>query len=622
MHKFLLLFALILVTEQVKSQDAAVTYQKAKILFESGNFELAANEFNTLVSHAELGAYASFFYGLSIYRSDKTDAARAVWKQLMMDFPNWTQTTELLYWLSLSAFEQGNFDEGLTYLDSYTRKFNNADAERDLVGRFLSKSNVVELTVLQKYHPENRTLASLLLSKILQQPFAGRDTKLIKQIIESYQLDMFANAAEGLETIYRDRYSVALVLPFMFEGYHNNSSVMRNSLVMELYQGMLIAQKELAKENINLDFYLYDTQKSEEVTRTILPKLAAADLIIGPFYPEPIRLVNEYSNDNRINMVNPLSNNADYIGQNPFSFLLKPAYETMAISLASHAASKHNNRNTMVLYSKDPRDSIFAMTYRNEAYGLDMEIVDFRSLDELSAKSMLDTLIKTYEHIYTKQEADSLGQLPGRFIKTRKIRESELNAKQPLPWFYEELDETQQLRKVEPSRLVAYEMKLKIPKDSIGHIMVATRSNTIANNLISAVATRGDSTGLYGYGDWFDFGVVNYKLQESIGLNVANPDYYRRGNDFAVFQSKVATEFKTIVTPYHVSGFESMMYLGRMLNKYGKYFQTGFTTEGYTQGILSEGFDFRSGNDNQVVPIITLKNLEKTPVNTLNYEYR
>jgi len=607
---------------QVKSQDATVNYKKAKGLFEAGDFEAAALAFNTLSSDKELGAYASFFYGISMYKMDKVDAARSVWKQLLLDFPNWSQTTELLYWLSMAAFEQGNFDEGLTYLDSYSRIFNNVDTERGFVDRYLSKSNVIELTVLQKYHPDNRALASLLLSKILQQPYATRDFKLVEQLIKQYQLDRFANAVDGLETVFRKRYSIALVLPFMFEGYHNSSSVIRNSLVMELYQGMLIAQKELSSEGINLDYYLYDTKKSEETTRNLLPKLASADLIIGPFYPDPIRLVNEYSNANRINMVNPLSNNYEYIGQNPFAFLLKPAYETMAISLASHAASQHNNRNTMILYSKDPRDSLFAATYRNEAYGLDMNIVDFRALDELSAKLLLDTLIKTYEHIYTKTEGDSIGKIPGRFVKTRKIRDSELNLTKPLPWFYEELDEVQQSRRVEPSRLVAYETKLKIPKDSIGHIMVATRSNTIANNLISAVATRGDSTGLYGYGDWFDFGVVNYKLQESIGLNVANPDYYRHGKEFAELQSKVADEFKSVITPYHVSGYESMMYLGRMINKYGKYFQTGFAAEGYTKGILSEGFDFRSGNDNQVVPIVTLKNLEKTPVNTLNYENR
>jgi hypothetical protein len=57
-----------------------------------------------------------------------------------------------------------------------------------------------------------------------------------------------------------------------------------------------------------------------------------------------------------------------------------------------------------------------------------------------------------------------------------------------------------------------------------------------------------------------------------------------------------------------------------MLYRYGKYFQNGFTETGIFPGKIQEGIDLRSVSDNQIVPIIQLKNLKKTVVNQQSYD--
>jgi hypothetical protein len=55
-----------------------------------------------------------------------------------------------------------------------------------------------------------------------------------------------------------------------------------------------------------------------------------------------------------------------------------------------------------------------------------------------------------------------------------------------------------------------------------------------------------------------------------------------------------------------------MMFVGHQLKKNGVYFQDGLSEAGIIPGYIGEGFDYRFGRDNQVVPFSTFKRGEYT----------
>ena len=335
-------------------------------------------------------------------------------------------------------------------------------------------------------------------------------------------------------------------------------------------------------------------------------------MVVGPLYPDPIRAVREFSREMRVNMINPLSSNEEYIGDNPFAYLFRPGYTTMARQLATYAAQLHDNPYALVYFSPNERDSLFATSYRQvlESYG--KEVLAFSSLDELQARALLDTLTEQFEEYYPKHMLDSLTELEGRFIKTRRMRteEEEAGWEDPevaLPWFYEKDEDGNVLD--DSVKVVAYENKFTVVRDSIGSIMIASRSNTIINNIISALAAREDSTGVYGYGDWFDFKVVNYELLERLQVKLALPEHLDRSSyRYDDLTERFTDSYRGLPSEFHYHGYEFAMFLGDKLHRYGKYFQNGFLREGKMQGIMTPGYDFSGTNDNQVVPIVTIRN--------------
>ncbi|MFY0686093.1 MAG: ABC transporter substrate-binding protein [Cyclobacteriaceae bacterium] len=637
MIRFLLVLWLGLMLLNVSGQQNKAEFAEAKRLYSIGEYQSAASAFSSLTADPMFAEYATFYYALSTYNNGSATEAIDGWKQVLSLYPNWNQIPEVLFWIAKVSFEQGNLKQGLEYLDSYTNLTNNASLSKQLVPKYFESAELSELIDFQSKYPGNRQLAFQLASKIMSQPASIRDQSLLDQLIGNYGFDMLELMNVKVENVKKDRYSVAVTLPFMFEGIDKPLSVMRNSLIMNFYQGMLLGNQKLSDDGVNIDLFCYDTQKSTAVTKALLPKLEGSDLIVGPLYPGPIDVIKEYSSNSHMYMFNPLSNNEEYIESNPFAYLARPTYRTMARALGEYVVGQHNRKSTLVYYAKNDRDSVFAATYKDVIEEAGFNVVRFTAIDELEAKLILDSLVETFEEYYEQEVADSISEIEGRFIKTRRLRDAEDERNKKIleliaenkedtilamdlmddfvTFFQEELEDGE----LDDDKMVAYESKLKVPKDSIGHILIAGRSNTIVNNLISAVAARSDSTGLYGYGDWTDFKVVNYVLLEQIGVKIAVPDYIDESSEeYELRSEEIQMMCRCIPSEYHFAGYDFMMYVGKMLSENGKYFQNG-ADGSYSKGNVLEGFRYGTSNDNQVVPIVTLQDLELIPLNRSNY---
>lgn len=592
------------------------SYLEAKRLFYTEDYISADAAFLELKDEVTFSPYAAFYRGLIQYKQGGYEQAVLLWKGLLSDNPNWERQIEVLYWLSVSSLQQSKFAEGLQFLDSYTNKSVNASLSDQLIPKYLTELPLAELIDYQSRYPNLRALAFLTAVKINKQPIGDQDRDLLAELIDRYQLPISDVMELQIQNEKKSYYDVAAVLPFVFSGLENPVATMRNGLVMDLFQGMQMAVEDLEEEEIQVRLHGFDTYKEADTILTFVEQLKEMDLIVGPLYPGPIDTIKAFSRKHQINMISPVTSNSSYLSDNPFAFMAKPSYETMARQLAKHVMKQPHKRTAFIYFSKDERDSLFAEAYK-AAIEDSIFIWDFKSVDELTAKYLLDSLTDQYEYYYAKEEADSIAELEGRFVKTRALREDESENESLDSLAFYEVDENNKIINPEdPKKILAYEMKYTMPLDTVGHLLIVSRSMSLYNNFVSAKASRQDSMGIYGYSNWFDNQLVNYVLMDEVDATVASSDYYdKESRAYRIFSNKVMSRFFKPPSDFHVRGYDLMMYIGRMMKQHGRYFQFGAYESGKFDSDLMDGYDFPGINDNQAVPIIQIENYSIKKVN-------
>ncbi len=618
MKKYLLLSGMLLVCVFAYAQREQAEYLEAKRLFNNAQYSSAKAAFSALSQSEVFGRHASFYFGLCAFQQEDFAVAKDMWRQVLIQFPTWDQKPQVLFWLAYANFMTGDFSRALEYSTQLTSETLNTEDEERMIATFISPLDLAEVDSLFSEYPDSKPLAEVLVKKLNAATYSERDIQRIDELVTEWGFDINTIAEYELPLVRKEVYNIAVVMPFLYESLQNTSLITQNSLVMDMYQGMLMAAEDLTKRGEPVNIFPYDTKRKASATKKILENkgFENTDLIIGPLYPEPNALVDQYSVANKINKFNPISSNSEVVGDNPFSFLMRPSYETMAVKCAEFAIAENKNPYAMIFYEQSARDSVFAAIYKQQLEEAGFEVVLFREITKDNSRQLLDTLWAQYDQYLTQEEADSIQEIRGRFVKSRRIRRDEMERMSRNPDFILPIsyDDNQ-------NRIVYYEKLFRIAPDSIGHILAATRSNLFANNLISAVETRGDSIRLYGYGDWLDFTMLSFNQLDRLGVALSDPDYKDRNSFYyRDFQERFIAKYKTRPSVNHLRGYELVYFAGHMMHQYGKYFQTDLRSGVYRKGRIFEGFRYGVANDNQVVPMVRFKDSKLEVVNREMYE--
>ncbi len=139
-------------------------------------------------------------------------------------------------------------------------------------------------------------------------------------------------------------------MPFMTSTLEPSLSRKRNQIVLDLYEGMKLAADTLAKQNIQISLRAYDTERNVSKIRQILEteELKNTDLIVGPFFQDENKVIQDFSQANRINVFNPVSNLSEVIGTNPYAYLFQPSFETLGKKSAEFLSGYAKRKNCMV----------------------------------------------------------------------------------------------------------------------------------------------------------------------------------------------------------------------------------------------------------------------------------
>lgn len=600
MRVFLSLFCLSLATLSW-TQSAQQKFLEAKQAYSSRNFAQAVADFTPLVADQTFGAYATFYLALSKHKLGDHKGALDAFGQLQIKHPAFKQMEEVNFWRAYLYFTVADYVNGVQLATS----FPDVETRRTLYAEFLSNQPYATLRELHNRFPADAELVTALAYTGVRTDLSDQERTFISSLITT--TDLPSIAGDNFPVIKKERYTVAALLPFMFDGVENADRVMRNTLVMDLYQGMCLAADWLAQEGKHVDLLPYDTRKDKEQTVQILNDngIKNADLIVGPLFPEPIEVVNEFSKQHRINVINPVTSNGKFFESNNLAFIHKPSYKTMARKAAEYMAATARRSEVMIYFENKSPDRELAEEYTQAIQEMGLRVTKFEPVDVVESRKILARFTHQIEQTLgiTDEEA-ALLKYKGRLIRTR----SKYDAAGKLI-----------LRPDGTPDIEYYELIFTLNTDSLDHIFAATRSNVIANNFVGALEFNPDSVRLLGLSDWLDFTMLDYKQLERQRVSLIHPDFVDKNNPFyQEFQRRFEARFKRMPSTFHLLGFETVWWAGHMMHAHGKYFQNGFFNKNDFPSVFYGHEFLPGGNDNQRVPVVQFQDKQLKEVNISN----
>jgi ABC-type branched-subunit amino acid transport system substrate-binding protein len=558
---------LLLLSSGLVAQDFKREYKKANELYNDGNYSLAMDAFKSLMIYDRNNPYpeyACFYYALSAHRLGFSTVAKEMFIQTKKVYPQWDQLDEVSYWLVKIYLEQREYFHAWQLANQIKDYSFKKDIDALKIGAISNLSDVETLKMLLEENQHDEII-SFALAKAIGKQIVMNDEYLLDSLVTEFNWkkeDFISN--EAAEPIFKDRYRIALMLPFRTSILDAGPGKKRSQFALDLYQGMKLAADSLLGEGIILDLLAYDTDHDPEEIKKLLKEeeLKSADLIVGPLYLEDAKPVQEFSELNKINLVvNPLSYNNDLLGLNPYALLFQPSHSTIGEKSAELVASKVSNKKCLVFYGESPKDSIMAFSFIRTAMKLGVTIVYAEEVRNETSGNILTTLAT-----------------PTEFDEWK-------NPKQ---------------------------FKLKL--DSIGSVFVASDDPLIYTKVINSIETRGGSVLGVGQENWLEDNSFDLSKFEKIKVALASPNFASVNSQaYIQFRKKYLQTHGVLPSNYAQKGYEFLMVLGHSLKAYGVYFQDGLM-KNRIAGSMTFGYQLLPTHDNGLFPFISFKDGRLEPI--------
>jgi ABC-type branched-subunit amino acid transport system substrate-binding protein len=541
--------------------SAQVDYNKqyfnAKTLFREGKYNLAMESFKPLTQYSQNNVfteYASFYYALSAYNLGYKAVSKDTFTQLKTLYPKWEKMDDVNFWLGKIQLENKEYFVGLKTLTLITDKKlqKNIDQLKHIALRDLT-----DLETLKRIHteyPKDEVVATYLATALSKNIGDPNNKSQLEALIDTFKFKKSDFIPEAPKTVYKDVYSVSLMLPLMVNTLDASPTKKRNQSVLDLYEGMKLAVDTLGKQGIQLSLRAYDTERSNEKIKTILAteELKNTDLIVGPFFQEENRFIQEFSLANQINVFNPVSNNTELIASNPYAFLYQPSIEVIGKKSGEFLAAYAKKKNCIVFYGTPKRDSLLAANFSQKATENGLKILSSNRLSKESFGKIL-TMLAT-------------------------------------PTEFDEFH---------------YPKQFTLPKDSLGSIFVASDDALIYAKVLSSVETRKDEVFVLGSENWLDQAVVDAGKYQTLPVILTAPNFSAPENpNVKAFIKKFVKTHGRAPSTYAKYGYEFMLFVGDQLKKGGVYFQDALNATNFIPGHLIEGYNFQFSHDNQLIPFV------------------
>ena len=402
---------------------------------------------------------------------------------------------------------------------------------------------------LLRRNPDDATLARAYADRLVfGGAYTDADRPQLEDIITKFSLDR-ARYTPRPRASKKSSYNVAVLLPFEL-GDPSWQTQRKNQFVTDLYAGLRLAQDSLQRAGRPLQIFAYDTGADTLTLKQVLalPELAGMDLLVGPVYKSGARLLARYAREHQIVCVNPLSQDADLVLDNPWHYLFGPSAATQGRVAAQFAISAFGAGRPGIILHEDSKDDVaFANAYKAAYEDQGGKISQLRrfnpDVDESLNAAFTGLDLANASHLVV-------------FSDNRRIGPYALNFWHRQP--------------------------------------VAARPPLLSP------------------GSWLDNARLDVGQLSSPSLYFIHPKYYdEQAPGFRRFRQLYLQRQHLPPSIYANQGFELLLYFGSALFQYGPAFQAGLAGAGPVPGAVFDGVSYGNGaHDNQVVPIVKLSNLQ------------
>jgi len=571
----------------LSAQSDYSQFMRIKKLFNQKKYNELININSTIKNNSEFYHYTIFYKSVSYYKINQKEESLKYLNQIRNENPNWSQIDEVYFWIIKIVSEKNQLEEAMYYFSLVSEEDILSDLY-PLIDPLIKKINSFnQLKKLYEEYPKNKSIAKYYGRMLLREYLSDEVINKINEILRIVK-------KEDLFISDNKKFKIALLLPFMYEGFNNNYYIKNNDFIMDLYAGMLYGLDMYDSINSMIELITYDTKRDPEVVRKLTNdgSLDGINLIIGPLYAKPISIIKQHCLENKILMINPLSSNDQIIDNNKYSLLYKPSIKTIANKASEYAISKFsNNKNVIIFYEKNYQDSLIASIYTQRLYDDNFNIIYSKSVSLEDSRLILDSLASTYEEILSDSLYDTLQYVSGLDIKDGRG--------------IDDLDTTYK-----------YIEKFFIEDDSIGHIFVSSKNSLFASNVVSAIDIRSDTIPVIGFDDWLDYNVITVNQFQDLNISLISPSYYNSSSqEYIEINEYFLKNYSRNVSDNFINGLELINMILSINENYGNYFQFGLRNEELISGKISLGAFYKKYNDNQVVPIVRVYESEIVPIN-------
>jgi ABC-type branched-subunit amino acid transport system substrate-binding protein len=389
---------------QSATPEAEQRYKAAVKLVQLGDYESAKRELLPMTDrNNSFAPYAHYYYAIAAFRQRNYGQARPMLKQLADRYPDWRKRDDASYIMAAINMETGQYEDALKYIETIGDPDLKADVDKLERFFFLKITDLTRMKSLQKEFPTNRNLGLALIDLIQRSSSDRADLELSDQLTNRFGAPVTADtrtappratapvsqannkpASPTAPATHRAKgyYNVAVLYPFRVEEAETGTGSRGTQYVYDLFAGMRLAQSKLQDEGVTVNLFAYDLDNDDDKTLSLInnTQFGQSDLIFGPLYAEPNKLVTSFAGLNSIPLVNPIATSSDLVTGQPMAFLAQPSLAVQADKTLEFMHGLNVSKKVAVYFGTARKDSLLAAVYQAKLKQKGFQVIDFQKL--------------------------------------------------------------------------------------------------------------------------------------------------------------------------------------------------------------------------------------------------
>ena len=385
MRKVLLVLSFILSTAYAVAQQPPAAYLKAKADLDAKAYGMAKDGFVAFLDETKyslLSHYAAFHSAEAALQLKQ--APHAIELLTALKGKAWSKSEEVTYLLALAYFQNNQLVAGLQALKGLTSEPMVSKGHRASFEYLQSASSDFLITHLEEFKQNQGFTAALAYVLQKKASMSASERSTLNQILQS-----------GTQGILKDKVlDVVVILPFTTSGDQDISLIESTNFLLELYQGIELEVARLKEEGVAIQLHTFDSKRDLEYLNALVkdPTILAADVIVGPVYPEESALVSAFAEAQKIPFIHPLSNLGDRYEESQFSYLFRPALISLANGVVDALKKQGWGKSVAIGYSGNSRDEQLGLLLQNQLAKEGFSVVKVQKVDSKNATTFLQGL--------------------------------------------------------------------------------------------------------------------------------------------------------------------------------------------------------------------------------------